>query len=91
MTDTPPVTAAPAAVPTEAPNAQLIVSLGIVVVLGLLGLALILAGVYAAYAGKDGTVAWAGVGTIVGALATALNAPSGIANMLTAAKKEPGQ
>jgi hypothetical protein len=69
--------APPAAAET---NGQLIVSLTIVIVLGLLGGGLIVAGAlgnqWAALAGI--------IGTIAGALAQALTAPSGIANVLRA-------
>lgn len=76
--DAPPVTP----VPAESPNAQLIVALSIVASLGATGIGLIVAGCL--------TGQWAvlsgGIGTIIGALATALNAPTGIANVLRSAK-----
>jgi len=65
------------------PDAQMVVSLAIVAALALLGGALVLA----AYSLHDWNIAAAGgVGTIIGALATALNAPSGVSNALKAAK-----
>lgn len=79
MSDSPPDPPA-VAVPKADANGQLIVALAIVAVLGLLGLALIVA----ALVTQDWSSAPAIIGTIVGALATALNAPSGIGNVLRA-------
>jgi len=76
MTGTPPITGNPPARPAS--DGQLVVALAIVAVMGLLGSARIAAGVWALLNGKDGGVAWGGVGTIIGALATALNAPNGV-------------
>lgn len=61
--------------PAAEANGQLIVALAIV--LGLVAVALLLA-----HAGKNDTA----VGAIIGALATALNAPTGIGNVLRANK-----
>jgi len=54
-------------------NSQTMVALAIVAVLALLGLGLIGAGLLL----KDTGPVWGGVGAIIGALATALNAPNG--------------
>ncbi len=54
-------------------NSQTVVALAIVAVLGALGAGLIVAGLYL----KDTGPVWGGVGAIIGALATALNAPNG--------------
>lgn len=70
----------PAKAPAADTNGQLIVSLAIVVVLGLIATGLIIA---AAVTG-DWTFAAGAVGAIVGALATALNTPSGISNAIRA-------
>lgn len=74
--------------PEKPADAQLIVALAIVVVLGGIAAGLIVA----ACITKDWTLAAGAVGTIIGALATALNAPTGIANALratTPAQPEP--
>jgi flagellar basal body-associated protein FliL len=76
---------APAEIPAAERNGQLIVSLAIVVVLGVVAIALIIA----AMVTKDWTFAAGAVGAIVGALATALNTPSGISNALRASKTSP--
>lgn len=68
-------------VPAAEANGQLIVSLAIVIGLVLLGAGLIVAGCVT----KDHGLAWGGVGTIIGALATALNAPSGVTSTVRAA------
>lgn len=84
MSDTGP-TAPPETAPAESANAQLIVALAIVLTLAVIAVGLIVAGCI--------TGQWAvlagGIGTAIGALATALNAPSGIANVLASAKKAP--
>lgn len=85
--DLPPIPAGPLPpAPTEAPNAQLIVSLAIVAVLGVIAVGLIVAGCI--------TGQWAvlngGIGTAIGAMATALNAPSGLGSVIAAAKKTTG-
>lgn len=54
-------------------NSQTLVALTIVVALTLLGAGLIVAG----FMLKDAGPVWGGVGTVIGALATALNAPNG--------------
>jgi len=66
-------------------QAQLVVALAIVIALLLIGVALIIAAVLR----KDTSFAMGGVGTIIGALATALNAPTGIGKVLAAAKASP--
>lgn len=84
MTDGQAAAAKPARPPTDA---QLVVAMAIVIVLGAIGLALIGAGTWALVnkdAGGTG-VAFGGVGTIIGALATALNAPNGITSALVRA------
>ena len=88
MTDMPPLEtpAAPVRAPDgEPPNAQLIVSMTIVATLGVIAGGLIVAGCVTG----QWSVLSGGVGTAIGALATALNAPSGVANMLAAAQKAP--
>jgi len=72
---------------TAAPESQgqLIVALAIVAAVTVLGLALIVASVLA----QDKDYAVAGVGTIIGGLLSALNAPTGIAKVLQAAKGQP--
>lgn len=67
-------------IPAAETNGQLIVALAIVVVLCILAAALVVAGVMT---GKWDVLA-APIGTVIGALATALNAPSGIGNVLRA-------
>lgn len=64
---------------------QFLVALAIVAALGLLGIGLIIGAIVM----KDVQFAVGGVGTIIGALATALNAPSGIGKVITAAKAPP--
>lgn len=64
-------------------NSQVLVSLCIVAALVLLGVGLIGAGVWL----KDGGPVWGGIGSIIGALATALNTPSGTTAAIEAAKK----
>lgn len=73
---------APAPVPSADKNGQLIVSLAIVVVLGTIAVALIVA----AKMTHDWTFAAGAIGAIVGALATALNTPTGTPNALRASK-----
>lgn len=68
--------------PAAEANGQLIVALAIVVTMGVLGLALVIAGCVT----KQWAVAMGGIGPIVGSLATALNAPTGIANAVRASK-----
>lgn len=80
-----PAPAAATAVPSADANGQLIVSLAIVVVLGLIALALVIAGTMT---GKWDVLA-GGIGAAIGALATALNAPSGLSNVLRAASTPP--
>jgi predicted Co/Zn/Cd cation transporter (cation efflux family) len=65
----------------EPPNAQLIVALAIVAAVTVIALGLIVAGVLT----RQWTVFSGGVFTAIGALATALNAPTGVANALAAA------
>jgi membrane-bound ClpP family serine protease len=60
--------------------AQTVVALAIVAALLVLGLGLI---VVAYFIPGAANVAWGGVGTIIGALATALNAPTGVAAALS--------
>lgn len=84
MTDQPPSVAAPVRVL----DAQLIVSCAIVGAMTILAAGMI----FVAWSLRDWTAASAlGVGTIIGALATALNAPSGIASALRAAKPGASQ
>ena len=64
---------------------QLITALAIVGAMTLLGAGLLVYG----WAAHDSTAATGGVFTIIGALATALNAPSGISKVLAAAKADP--
>lgn len=71
--------------PSAETNGQLIVSLAIVAILGFLGLALVVAGVMT---GKWDVLA-GGIGTVIGALGTALNAPSGIGSVLRANNAKP--
>ena len=67
---------------TEEPvNAQLVVALAIVGAMTLVAIAVIVAAAFTHQWGMASTV----VSTIVGALAVALNAPTGIANALKAA------
>lgn len=73
-------------IPAAETNGQLIVALAIVAVLGVLAVALVAA---AAITGKWDALGIP-VGTVIGALATALNAPSGIGNVLRANKGEGG-
>jgi hypothetical protein len=73
--------------PAAETNGQLIVALAIVAALTVIGIGLLVVGV------KSGNwVAISGaVGTIIGALATALNAPTGIASVLRAGKPKEGE
>lgn len=79
----------PGARAIEAPrwDAQLIVACAIVAALGIITLALVAAAAY--------TNAWdtlgVPIGTAIGALATALNAPSGTASAIKALRAGPGQ
>lgn len=68
-------------------NGQLIASLAIVAVLGMMGVALVVAGVVT----EKWDVLAGGIGAIIGGLSSALNAPSGIGNVLRAnsASKPP--
>jgi hypothetical protein len=92
MTDTPPIAAALVAVPAKTdPNAQMIVALRIVYVMGGIGVALIVAGVISVLYGHAENAIWLGIGTIVGSLGTALNAPNGTSSAITAAKKGDAQ
>jgi hypothetical protein len=61
-------------------NAQVTVALAIVAAMVVLGLGLT---VSAYLVPSAANVAWGGVGTIIGALATALNAPTGISAALS--------
>lgn len=92
MTETPPDPApapvAPVRPSTESANAQTIVSMAIVVALWTIALAAILA---ALVEKTVAAVAFGAVGVVVGSLATALNAPSGIGSVLSAAKRGEGQ
>ncbi len=69
-------------IPAADTNGQLIVSLAIVGTMGAISVGLIVAAIWT----KDWSVAMGGVGTAIGSLATALNAPTGISNALRAAK-----
>ena len=73
--------------PNEPANAQLIVALAIVAAITAISLGLIAAGVVT----RQWTVFSGGVFAAIGALATALNAPTGIANALQAVGKGAGQ
>ncbi len=64
---------------------QLLVAVTIVAVMCVLGVALIVAPVIT----KDTAFAATGIGAMSGALATALNAPSGIGKVISAAKAPP--
>lgn len=86
MTDLPPVVA-PVAAPDPKPpaaetNGQLIVALLIVVMLGILGTFMVIAGAIT----HEWPVLTGGIGTIIGILGTALNTPTGIGNVLRASK-----
>lgn len=70
--------------PTQDSSNQLIVALSIVGVLGMLGLGLIIGGVITKQWGEFGT----GIGAVIGALGTALNAPTGISTVIKAASKQ---
>jgi hypothetical protein len=87
MTDatTTPETPNPAAVPES--QTQYKVAMAIVAALTLIAALLIVAGIVS---GQWAIVAGT-IGTIVGSLATALNAPTGIGKLLTAAKQEAKQ
>lgn len=63
-------------------NNQSVVALAIVAALVVLGVMLVIAGLL----GGPWAIITGTIGTIVGALATALNAPSGIGNVISAAK-----
>lgn len=86
----PPARPAPAAA-GEPANAQMIVALRIVYALGLIGVALIVAGVVEAWLGKTENAIWLAIGGIVGSLGSSLNAPTGVSNALKAAKTGDGQ
>jgi predicted Co/Zn/Cd cation transporter (cation efflux family) len=77
------------AAPADPPaNAQLITALTIVAAITVIAVGLIVAGVLT----RQWTVFSGGVFTAIGALATALNAPTGVANALAAAnRKDPAQ
>lgn len=83
MTDTQ-AASQPAA--TASANAQTIVSMAIV---GALSLIAVLSIVAALLDGTIAAVAFGAVGVVVGSLATALNAPSGIGNVIAQARKDP--
>jgi predicted Co/Zn/Cd cation transporter (cation efflux family) len=70
-------------VPAAEVNGQLIVALSIVGAMILIAVALIIAGTLT----KEPTMITGGVFTIIGALATALNAPTGISNAIRAVGK----
>jgi hypothetical protein len=74
------IAAKAAAIPSADANGQLIVSGAIVAVMGVIALALIIA----AGITRDWSIAGLAIGTIIGALATALNAPTGITSALRA-------
>lgn len=89
MTDVPQLTVpppAPLTAGTEAPNAQLIVAVCIVIGLVLVALSAIGASLVDR---SVSAVAFGAVGVVVGSLATALNTPTGIANVIATAKKNP--
>jgi len=67
---------------TAESNSQLIVALAIVAVLGTVAVGLIIAGCIT----NQWAVLSGGIGTAIGALATALNAPTGISAALRASK-----
>lgn len=73
--------------PADAPESsnQLIVASGIVVALTVLGLGLLVAG----YVSRQWAIVIGPFGVVLGNLGTALNAPSGIGKVLTAAKQVP--
>jgi hypothetical protein len=73
--------------PADSPEstAQLVVALAIVAAMSVLGLGLIAAGFYA----KAWVYVGPSIGMILGALATALNAPTGIGKILNASKQVP--
>ena len=74
--------------PDKPANAQLIVALAIVAAITAISLGLIVAGVLT----SQWTVFSGGVFAAIGALATALNSPTGVANALAAAAgKAAGQ
>jgi hypothetical protein len=73
----------PAAAP-ESTN-QLVVALAIVMALTVLGIGLLVAG----YVSKQWAIIIGPIGVVLGSLASALNAPSGIGKVLTAAKQVP--
>ena len=80
--------APPAApIPAAEANGQLIVSLAIVGAMVLIAIGLMVT----AYLLSNWSVAALAVGTIIGALATALNAPTGITSALRAAQPPSGQ
>lgn len=67
------------------PDGQLIVALSVVAAITVITVALVVAG---AFTGKWDVLS-VGIGTGIGALATALNAPTGVANALRAAMTKP--
>lgn len=91
MTDQTVTPAAPAAVSAGEPaNAQMVVALRIVYALGLIGLALIIAGVVCLLQGKTENAIWLAIGGIVGSLGSSLNAPTGVSNALKASAVAKG-
>lgn len=93
MTDTPPITAAPAAAPDPEPkDQQARVAVVSIVGLTLLGIGLIVAAIVAMCVGQVVEAAvWTVLGAIVGSLATGLNPPGGAVSALRAAFKGNGQ
>lgn len=75
----------PAPAPAAERNGQLIVSLSIVGAMAAIAVGLMITHVLT----KDAAIL-GGVFTIVGALATALNAPTGITNAIKAMRQDPG-
>jgi membrane-bound ClpP family serine protease len=67
-------------------DGQVVVALAVVAALLILGLGLI---VISYLVPSAANVAWGGVSTVIGALATALNAPSGIAAAISEIRKPP--
>lgn len=85
MTDTPPDAGVSPAVRSADANGQLIVALAVVVSMVVIAMGLMIT----AYLLSNWNIAALAVGTIIGSLATALNAPTGIANALRAASTKP--
>lgn len=77
----------PDAVASKSANQQATIAGMIVVGLTLVALVAVCGGVYEAYRGHNAEAAWTTAGMAVGALATALNAPTGVASVIASAKK----